>query len=84
MGGEARDFSLQSVALVDPDVMKRKELRACELTLEFPFAAADPELEQIYPGITNGLDLIRAKGSRRRPSPPRGCSVSRSRTWPAG
>ncbi len=62
VGGEARDFSLQSVALVDPDVMKRKELRACELTLEFPFAAADPELEQIYPGITNGLDLMRAEG----------------------
>jgi choline dehydrogenase-like flavoprotein len=60
--GETRDFSLQTVVLVDPDLAQRDELRACEITLEYPFAPSDAALEKLYPGLQRGLDLMRAEG----------------------
>jgi hypothetical protein len=42
--------------------MRRHELRACEVTLEFPFAADDPHLHTIYPNASSGIELLAAEG----------------------
>jgi choline dehydrogenase-like flavoprotein len=62
VGGEARDISLQTVALIAPDVMAREGLRACEVTLEYPFPPDDARLPKIFPTVSRGIDLLRAQG----------------------
>lgn len=62
VNGDPRDVALQAVLLLAPDVLHREELRACEVTLEYPFAPDDPRLENIFPGTTRGVDLLRAEG----------------------
>ena len=60
--GDARDVSLQTVVLFAPDVLQREHLRACEVTLEYPFGADDPRAENIYPGTKRGIEFLRARG----------------------
>jgi choline dehydrogenase-like flavoprotein len=60
--GDARDISLQAVLLFTPDVLQREHLRACEVTLEYPFGPDDPRAENIYPGTKRGVEFLRARG----------------------
>jgi len=62
VNGEQRDISLQTVALVAPDIMEREGLRSCEITLEYPFAPDDRRLPKIYPTVRRGIELLRAQG----------------------
>ncbi len=62
VNGEPRDISLQTVALIAPDIVEREGLRACEITLEYPFSPDDSRLPKIYPTVTRGIDLLRAQG----------------------
>ena len=62
VNGEPRDVSLQTVALIAPDIVEREGLRACEITLEYPFPPDDSRLPKIYPTVTRGIDLLRAQG----------------------
>ncbi len=62
VNGDARDVALQAVLLLAPDVLQREELRACEVTLEYPFAPDDPRLEGIFPGTARGVELLQAEG----------------------
>jgi choline dehydrogenase-like flavoprotein len=57
-----RDIALQAVLLLAPDILQREELRACELTLEYPFAPNDHRVEEIFPGTRRGIELLRARG----------------------
>ena len=52
----------QTVALIAPDIVEREGLRACEITLEYPFPPDDSRLPKIYPTVTRGIDLLRAQG----------------------
>jgi choline dehydrogenase-like flavoprotein len=61
--GATRNFSLQTVLLFAPDVLQREELRACEITLEYPFGSHDPRVEKIYPGTRRGIELLQAGGT---------------------
>ena len=49
LNGEPRDISLQTVALIAPDLVEREGLRACEITLEYPFSPEDSRLPKIHP-----------------------------------
>lgn len=60
--GERRDISLQTVALIAPDILAREGLRSTEITLEYPFPPDDPRLPKIYPTVSRGIDLLRAQG----------------------
>jgi choline dehydrogenase-like flavoprotein len=60
--GESRKLSLQTVAVLAPDIQEREGLRSLEVTLEFPFAPDDQRLQKIYPGVQQGVDLLRAEG----------------------
>ena len=62
VNGAPRDVSLQAVMLLAPDVLRREELRACEVTLEYPFTPDDPRLERVYPGTRRGVELLAAQG----------------------
>jgi choline dehydrogenase-like flavoprotein len=60
--GESRDVALQAVLLLAPELMQRHELRACEVTLEYPFAPDDQRLHSIYPHVARGVELLHAEG----------------------
>lgn len=62
VNGERRDISLQTVALIAPDIIEREGLRSCEITLEYPFPPDDSRLPKIYPTVKRGIDLLRAEG----------------------
>jgi choline dehydrogenase-like flavoprotein len=64
VGGEQRDISLQTVALIAPDIIEREGLRSCEITLEYPFPPDDPGLLKVYPTVTRGIELLRAQGKK--------------------
>jgi choline dehydrogenase-like flavoprotein len=59
--GESRDVGLQAVLLLPPELMRQRELRACEVTLEFPFGANDPRIRTVYPTASRGVDLLDAE-----------------------
>jgi choline dehydrogenase-like flavoprotein len=60
--GESRNLSLQTVAVLAPDVQEREGLRSLEVTLEYPFTPDDDRLRDVYPGVQRGIDLLRAEG----------------------
>jgi choline dehydrogenase-like flavoprotein len=62
VNGEPRDISLQTVALMAPDIVEREGLRACEITLEYALPPDDPRLPKIHPTVKRGIDLLRAQG----------------------
>jgi len=62
VNGTSRDVSLQAVLLLAPDILRQQELRACEVTLEYPFAPDDKRLEGVYPGTRHGVELLAAQG----------------------
>jgi choline dehydrogenase-like flavoprotein len=60
--GVERTVSLQTVALLAPDILDANALRACEVTIEYGFAVTDPRLERVFPGARRGIALMRAGG----------------------
>ena len=61
VNGEPRDLAVQAVLLLDPELMKHNALRACEVTLEYPFAPDDKRLRALYPDTAPGIDLLDAE-----------------------
>ena len=62
VNGDSRNIALQAVLLLAPEILQRERLRACEMTLEYPFAPGDPRVEHIYPGTQRGIELLTARG----------------------
>jgi choline dehydrogenase-like flavoprotein len=62
VSGTSRKLSLQSVLLLSEQLQRSEQLRACEVTLEYPFTPDDPRLGKIFPGVGRGLSLVRAEG----------------------
>ncbi len=62
VNGEPRDISLQTVALIAPDIMEREGLRSCEITLEYALSPDDSRVSKIHPTVKRGIDLLRAQG----------------------